>query len=604
MSARRVSVALIVGLALAPQAVAAQGTARTPDGRVVALARGIYRLTSLGDSAVLSARIFGEGFKPLAGVPIEWRSDDESIAAATPAGAVVAMRNGSTRVWARAGFDSVFAVITVEQRAAKLAWNVSNPLVFDAIGATAALRAEQRDARGAVVRGDFPLTACTLKDEGGTGATVLAAGRLTARANGAATLTCKRGTVKDDLKIVVRQSVFAARILGGDTLAFATAGDTTRLTVQAFDRNGKPIADARGQWASLAPDIVDVDPASGTILAKAQGIGLVTAKFDAALDTVVVNVLGPLPEGRVMPTLARARPAPVAVAAQPVASTPSGAGATLASGTGAAVTAPSAPVLPPSSSGRQSTTFLASRGQVATFASGGGSASSAAVDSAVIAKIIEAGVAAGGGDGRTLIITPMATQVEYRVLVDSVGVVYTTGGLVFGASGAMALTRSLFVDGHFLTGSLKATSGTITNLFDGEFADARADIGYEPLAGFVLRVGYGVRGVGRTAFNGKEAWAMVRTGLEGRFGLFGDRLQTKIGFTYFPSITATGHFTDSPSSSVGANGGLTYRAGWFTLGVDYAAQSVEFGKVTLGSSYQRQVRYSALSFTLGAHWGR
>ena len=97
---------------------------------------------------------------------------------------------------------------------------------------------------------------------------------------------------------------------------------------------------------------------------------------------------------------------------------------------------------------------------------------------------------------------------------------------------------------------------------------------------------------------------MVRTGLEGRFGLFGDRLKTKVGFTYFPSITATGHFTDSPSSSFGANAGLTYRAGWFTIGADYAAQSVEFAKVTLGSSYQRQVRYSALSFTLGAHWGR
>ena len=608
MSPRTFTAASLAALLLLPSVMLAQANKpAASDQRVVALSRGLYRLTAIGDSAVLSARIFGENFKPLAGEPIEWHSEDEGIATAGPTGAVVAMRNGTTRVWARSGKDSVFAVVTIEQRAAKLAWNVANPLIFDAIGASASLRAEQRDARGTPVRGDFPLTACTLKDEGGTGAAQLTQGKLISRANGAATLTCRRGSVKDELKIVVRQAIFAARVVDGDTVSLAVAGDTLRLTVQAFDRLGKPIFDARGVWTSLTPELLDVDSDRGTILGRAQGVGLVAAKFDAAVDTVVVNILGPLPEGKSLPTLARARPsaAPVVQAA-----TPSGGVAPAGSAVGALSTGapalPSAQVLPPSSSGRPvAGTYLASRGQSATFASGGTSASSTAADSAVIAKIIEAGVSGGaGGAGRTVVLSPIAAQTEYRVLVDSIGTVYTTGGLVFGVSGEIALSRAFFVDGHYMTGSLKATSGTVTNLYDGDFADARADIGYEPLPGFVLRAGYAVRGISRTAFSGKEAWTMVRTGLEGRFGLFGDRIRSSIGFTYLPSVSAKGHFLDSPGSAFGANASVTYRAGWFLAGVDYAAQSFEFNKVTLSSVYQRQVRYSALAFRLGGHWGR
>ncbi|MBI3792147.1 MAG: hypothetical protein HY275_14885 [Gemmatimonadetes bacterium] len=247
---------------------------------------------------------------------------------------------------------------------------------------------------------------------------------------------------------------------------------------------------------------------------------------------------------------------------------------------------------------------MAPRGQAATFASSGSGAGSAAADSAAIAKIIEAGLTQGGAKERTWVLTPMAAQVEYRVLVDSVGTVYTTGGLVFGAAGSVGIGRGFFLDGHFLTGNLKATAGTITNLYDGTFGDARVDVGYEPINGFILRAGYGVRGLSRLFYASTEQWTMVRTGVEGRFGMFGDRVKANLGFTYFPSVSAKGQAPDAPSTMLGANGGVTYRAGWFQLGVNYEAQSIEFSKANLASVYQRQARYSALSFTLGAHWGR
>jgi hypothetical protein len=334
----------------------------------------------------------------------------------------------------------------------------------------------------------------------------------------------------------------------------------------------------------------------------------VTARFENAVDTITVHVLAPLPEGKVLPTLTRARPAaPVSVSS----ATPVSSGGAIMSGGAAAVVggaapAPSAPVLPPSGSSRTAATnFVAPRGQASTFASVGSGAGSVAADSAAIAKIIESGLSSGaGGGGRTFVLTPMGAQVEYRVLVDSVGSVYTTGGLVFGAAGTFGLSRAFFLDGHFLTGNLKATSSTITNLYDGTFGDARLDLGYEPLAGFVLRVGYGVRGMERLFYTNKEQWTMVRTGIEGRFGMFGDRVHANLGFTYFPSVTVKGQAPDQAGTMLGANGGVTYRAGWFQAGVNYEAQSIEFNKANLASLYQRQARYSALSFTLGAHWGR
>lgn len=305
-----------------------------------------------------------------------------------------------------------------------------------------------------------------------------------------------------------------------------------------------------------------------------------------------------------MPTLARSRPA---APAPSVAATPSsGVSVVGAAAAVGSAPAPSAPVLPPSGTSSRAAqgTYLAPRGQSATFASAGSGAGSTTADSIAISKIIEAGLSTGTNSGRLVVLTPVAAQAEYRVLVDSNGTVYTTGGLLIGVAGTIGLTRTLFVDGQFLTGSLKATSGTITNLYDGTFGDARVDLGFEPLSGLILRAGYSVRGIERLFFASKEQWSIVRTGIEGRFGMFGERIKANIGFTYMPSLSVTGQSAEKPSTAFGANAGVTYRAGWFTLGVEYSAESIEFSKLALASVYQREARYSMLRFSLGGHWGR
>ena len=610
----------------------AQGTKpKSPsEQRVVALSRGLYRLTSLGDSAILTARIFGENFKPLPGVPIAWRSDDEGIATASTAGVVSAVKNGTTRVWARTGSDSVFAVVTVEQRPVKLAWNVGSPIVFDAIGASASLRAEQRDARGNPVRGDFAIAAgCKLTNEGGSGAVQMVAGpKLLAKGPGAATLVCKRGSVNDELKVIVRQSVFAAKVSPADTINLAAAGDTVRLSIRAFDRLGKPIADARAVWSSVTPDIAEIESGSGLLLGKSMGAGKLAAKFENFVDTITVNVLAALPEGRTLPTLAQARPAaPVQAAPTPVSST----AALQGSGGVPSVAPPSALVEAPRSapfrsSGAPVSTQFRGGSAVATFGSAP-TAASAATDSAAILQILGGQQFGATQTGRTWVITPIALQVEHRWL----GIVNpnptppvlplakrytqlrTSSGLLVGVAAQLQLFRSFYVDGHYATGTIKATTGTVTkdstglrstgpidNLADGSMRDARIDLGFRALPGLTFRVGYATKGVDRPD---SLRMAMVRAGFDGEFSLVGDRIHGIVGFTYMPSVST--NFGKAPSAPLGGNVGLEYRAGWFTAGVEYFVESYEYATdAAFNDGYQQQDRFSSLRFRLGLHLGR
>ena len=95
----------------------------------------------------------------------------------------------------------------------------------------------------------------------------------------------------------------------------------------------------------------------------------------------------------------------------------------------------------------------------------------------------------------------------------------------------------------------------------------------------------------------------VRTGVDGEFSLFSDRIHTVIGFTYMPSVTASSG--NKPGTSMGGTAGVEYRGGWFTVGADYQVESFEYPKdAGFNDSFQVQDRFSALRLRLGVHFGR
>ena len=586
------------------------GTPAAKETRIMALARGIYRLTSLGDSALLTARIFGDNFKVIANETIVWRSEDATIAEAAPSGAVTALGNGTTKVWAVAGSDSVFAVVIVEQRAAKLGFTPSS-LIMNALGAVAPVRAEQRDARGNPLKGDYAINVgCKMRDNGVVAALQPGA-RIVSRQQGATALVCTRGALRDSLPIVVRQEVFAAKIAPAENVNLAVAGDTLRLRATAFDRLGKPMVDIRALWTAVDTAIVEVDQINGIVLGKAQGDGRVSAKIENVTDTVTVHVLAPLPEGKTLMRLVAARPTPPPA---PVASAPSAPVATVGAPVGGGtsmMTSASAPASSPANvvtrGGRTSAPLVSrqpSRG--AALGLNLATVSNPSADSAAINAILTGGVRASSAKtGRTYIVTPMAVQTEYRYIDPTIpnDVPVVTTGTLIGAEAEVAITNSFFLRAHTASGELNASAGLATNTYNSKYSEAGVALGYRALPWLGFAIGYDGRSNNRV-LSGVEQWTLLSIGAQSDLSMFSDHVTASIGLAFMPSVTvASTGASVAPTASMSGNAGVSYRAGWFTAGVEYRVESFEFAKKALDNS-QREDRVSTLRLKLGLHFGR
>ena len=119
-------------------------------------------------------------------------------------------------------------------------------------------------------------------------ATVDAAGLLTAEGNGAATVTATAGSASGTATVTVTQAASAVDVSPpADTIA---PGDTLRLSAEASDANGHPVADAAIEWASGDTLVASVD-AAGLVTAVGRGVATVTATAGTASGTAAVTVL-------------------------------------------------------------------------------------------------------------------------------------------------------------------------------------------------------------------------------------------------------------------------------------------------------------------------
>ena len=93
--------------------------------------------------------------------------------------------------------------------------------------------------------------------------TVSASGLVTAVANGTATITATAGSASGSATVTVAQEVGTVAVT--PEAGTVVAGDTLRLTAEAADANGHPVAVTEFEWAS-----------SDTLVAVVDGAGLVT----------------------------------------------------------------------------------------------------------------------------------------------------------------------------------------------------------------------------------------------------------------------------------------------------------------------------------------
>ena len=120
---------------------------------------------------------------------------------------------------------------------------------FTALGATVQLSAEVRDQNGQVMAG----TTVAWTSSSTTVATVDAAGLVTATGNGTATISATAGTVSGSAAVTVAQEVRGVEVLpAAETVS---AGDTVRLTAEAWDPNGFAVPGVEFTWSSSDPPL-------------------------------------------------------------------------------------------------------------------------------------------------------------------------------------------------------------------------------------------------------------------------------------------------------------------------------------------------------------
>ena len=159
---------------------------------------------------------------------------------------------------------------------------------FTALGATEQLTAEVRDQNGNAMAG----AAVSWTSSAATVATVSASGLVTATGNGTATITATAGSASGTATVTVAQEVSAVAVTPPtDTLV---AADTLRLSAEATDATGHPMAEVEFSWTS-SDTLVAVVDAAGLVTGVGAGEAAVTATAAGVTGRAALTVVAPAP---------------------------------------------------------------------------------------------------------------------------------------------------------------------------------------------------------------------------------------------------------------------------------------------------------------------
>ena len=157
---------------------------------------------------------------------------------------------------------------------------------FAALHETVQLSAEVRDQHGQVMSGvtvSWVSTSTVV-------ATVDAAGLVTAAGNGTSTITANAGAASGSATVTVAQVVKGIEVL--PVPGKVSAGDTLRLTAEAWDANGFTVPGGEFTWSSSDTAVATVD-GSGLVHGIVEGVVTITATSAGVPGAVPVTVAHP-----------------------------------------------------------------------------------------------------------------------------------------------------------------------------------------------------------------------------------------------------------------------------------------------------------------------
>ena len=260
----------------------------------VRISPGADTLMALGDTVRLSAEAFDANGHLVPDVQFTWTSDDEAVATVDADGLVTAVGDGEVGVTATTADVTGSAAVTVEQRPFEVRVSPATDSLV-ALGDTLRLAADAFDANGHPVAG----AQFTWASDDESVATVDADGLVTAVGNGEASVTASTESAAGSAAVTVEQRPAEVRVSpAADTLV--ALGDTLRLSAQALDANGHPVAGTDFSWTSDDESVVTVD-ADGLVTAVGNGEAGVTASTADVTGSAAVTVEQRPAEVRISP---------------------------------------------------------------------------------------------------------------------------------------------------------------------------------------------------------------------------------------------------------------------------------------------------------------
>ena len=237
----------------------------------------------VGDTLRLTAEATDANGHAVAGVAFTWESGDTSVATVDGSGLVTGVGAGEVEIAATtAGFAGA-AQLAVAASVPTSVAVAPDTVAFKALGDTARLTVEVRDQIGRIMAG----ATVSWSSSDATVAEVDASGLATATGDGTAEITAASWTASGSATVTVAQAVSGVTV--APAAVTLVAGDTLRLTAEATDANGHPVAGVEFTWESGDTSVATVD-GSGLVTGVGAGeveIAATTAGIAGAAQLAV-----------------------------------------------------------------------------------------------------------------------------------------------------------------------------------------------------------------------------------------------------------------------------------------------------------------------------
>jgi uncharacterized protein YjdB len=238
---------------------------------------------AVGANLTLNAEVRDGVGQLIAGRPVTWSSEDETIATVSPSGVVTGRKVGVVMIAASTVGKDAFSEVTVNPTPVSFI-RLSHNNRSMRVGETFQLTAEALDAGGRVLSGR-PIIWIT---SNASVATVTGDGLVTAVAPGGAVITASAEGKSEAASISV-SLVPVASVTITPSVDDIVVGQNTQLTVEVKDATGAPLTGRVVAWSTSLPGVATVS-SSGLVTANAAGSATITASSEGRSGTATINV--------------------------------------------------------------------------------------------------------------------------------------------------------------------------------------------------------------------------------------------------------------------------------------------------------------------------